>query len=303
MFRSMTAYCRKCVEVENQKRTVTVEIRSVNNRYLDLGVKLPKVLAAYEARVRSVVTGAGVNRGKVDMIITVARMWEGKAAAAPPMKLDHDAAEAYISLLSELRDRFGLADDITVTKVAAAPGIIVPAVADDENEAEEEWAAVEPVLSAALEEFVASRTREGENLRADIAGKLEKISSLVDRIEWMSEESSASLREKITARIRALTAEAGIEPDEGRILTECAIAADRLAIDEELVRLRSHLSALRAMMAETVPVGRKFDFQLQEVNREINTICSKCQNAAIASVGVELKNETEKVREQIQNIE
>lgn len=303
MFRSMTAYCRKCVDDENRKRTVTVEIKSVNNRYLDLGIKLPKSLAAYEARVRSVVTGAGVNRGKVDMIITVARIWEGASSGTPPMKLDRDAAAAYIALMHEMRDAFGIADDITVSRVAAVPGVIVPVAADEEADPEEEWAAVEPVLREALEEFVASRTREGENLRADIALKLDRISALVDRLDSMAEENAAALRAKITARIRALTIEAGVEPDESRILTECAAAADRLAVDEELVRLRSHLCALRGMMEETAPVGRKFDFQLQEVNREINTICSKCQNADMASVGVELKNETEKVREQIQNIE
>ncbi len=175
--------------------------------------------------------------------------------------------------------------------------------AGDAPDPEEEWIYIEPVLRGALEAFCAERVREGENLRRDIEGKLDGIGALVDRVDALSAANSAALHAKITSRIRTLLAESGAEPDENRILTECAIQADRLAIDEELVRLRSHLSALHEMTRSDAPVGRKFDFQLQEVNREINTICSKCQNADIAAVGVELKNETEKVREQIQNIE
>ena len=159
------------------------------------------------------------------------------------------------------------------------------------------------MLADALEAFCAERAREGENLRADICGKLRGIGALVDRVAELSDANTAALHERITARLTSLLADVGAAPDERLVLTECAALADRLAIDEELVRLRSHLSALEGMTAQDAPVGRRFDFQLQEVNREINTICSKCQNAEIAALGVELKNETEKVREQIQNIE
>ncbi len=301
MFKSMTAYCRKTAAADG--REISVEIKSVNNRFLDLSVRLPRTLAAIEPRVRTAVSEAGVSRGKVDVQITLTRTWGGEASAVPPRKLDREAAAAYIELLRELRDEFSLSDDISVMRVAANTEIFTVEGADDEVDINAEWEAIEPILSEALGEFVAGRIREGECLRADIEKKLDGISALISRVETLWEAGSAALYEKIKARISAIIGDAGATIDEGRLLTECAVQADRLAIDEELVRLRSHIAALCDMLNETAPVGRKFDFQLQEVNREVNTICSKCQDAAIAAVGVELKNETEKLREQIQNIE
>lgn len=303
MWKSMTAYCRKCAETEG--RTVSVEIKSVNNRYLDLGIKMPRALAGLEGRARALITGAGVNRGKVDVNITVTRTYgDGeRTSATPPPSLDIDLAAEYVACLRTLGEKLGLADDISVMKVAALPGVINAVTDDGETDVEAEWRAIEPVLSEALEGFVEGRVREGENLRADIEVKLARMAELVGRVETLSAGNREALYEKIAARIRALLADADAELNETRLLTECAVQADRIAIDEELVRLRSHLGALSGMLGEDIPVGRKFDFQLQEVNREINTICSKCQDAAIAAVGVELKNETEKVREQIQNIE
>lgn len=301
MFKSMTAYCRKTAAADG--RSISVEIRSVNNRFLDLSVKLPRTLAALEPRVRTAVSEAGISRGKVDIGITSARTWGAEASSQPPRALDHTAAAEYIRLLRELRDEFALDDDISVMQVAANPEIFTVDGAEDEVDIEAEWAAIEPILADALREFLEGRIREGECLRADIAKKLGGISSLVSRVEELWAAGSAGLYEKIKARIVAIIGDSGVTVDEGRLLTECAVQADRLAIDEELVRLHSHIAALSAMLDEAHPVGRKFDFQLQEVNREVNTICSKCQDAAIAAVGVELKNETEKLREQIQNIE
>ena len=301
MWKSMTAYCRKCAETEG--RTVSVEIKSVNNRYLDLGIRMPRALAGLEGRARALVTGAGVNRGKVDVNITVTRTYgDGeRTSATPPPSLDLDVAAEYVACLRTLGEKLGLADDISVMKVAALPGVINAATDDGESDVEAEWGAIEPVLSETLGGFVEGRVREGEHLRADIEVKLARIAELVGRVETLSAGNREALYGKIAARIRSLLADA--ELNETRLLTECAVQADRIAIDEELVRLRSHLGALSGMLGEDIPVGRKFDFQRQEVNREINTICSKCQDAAIAAVGVELKNETEKVREQIQNIE
>lgn len=301
MFKSMTAYCRKTAAADG--REISVEIRSVNNRFLDLSVRLPRTLASVEPRVRAAVSEEGISRGKVDIQITLNHLWGEDASATPPRKLDRTAAAEYIRLLRELRDEFSLCDDISVMRVAANPEIFTVEGADDVVDTDAEWAAIEPILGEALGEFVAGRLREGECLRADIEKKLAGVSALISRVEELWEASSAALYEKIKARITALIDDAGVTVDEGKLLTECALQADKLAIDEELVRLRSHIAALCEMLDETAPVGRKFDFQLQEVNREVNTICSKCQDAAIAAIGVELKNETEKLREQIQNIE
>lgn len=303
MFKSMTAYSRKSSCADG--RQITVEIRSVNNKFLDLGIRLPRTLAALESELRALVTAAGISRGKLDLTVNITRLYgegDATAAKAPPM-LDAAAAEAYIALLRELRDRFELYDDISVMRVAENRDIFTVAGADDEPDIDAEWRYIKPVVEAALEAFRAERIREGENLRRDIAAKLDGMEVLVDRVDALSAENAAAIHERISTRLRALLAETGATPDENRVLTECALLADRLAIDEELVRLRSHLCALREMTESEAPVGRRLDFQLQEVNREVNTICSKCQNADIAAVGVELKNETEKIREQIQNIE
>lgn len=303
MFRSMTAYSRSCAEADG--RSVSVEIKSVNNKYLDLSVRMPRALVTLEPRIRARFAEAGVSRGKVDVTVSVSRIYgegEDKTASAP-LTVDRAAAAAYIAALKALRDEFGLYDDISVMKVAENRDIFTVAGAGDEPDPEAEWKYILPVLSEALDAFCAERIREGENLRADIEGKLNGIGALVERVGALAAEGAASLRERITQRLVSLLSDAGIAPDERLVLTECALLSDRLAIDEELVRLRSHLASLEAMTSLTVPVGRRFDFQLQEVNREINTICSKCQNAEIAALGVELKNETEKVREQIQNIE
>lgn len=303
MFRSMTAYSRKCAETDG--RSVSVEIKSVNNKYLDLNIRMPRAIVTLEPRIRSLFSEAGVSRGKVDVTVSCTRIWgegEDKTSSAP-LVIDRAAAASYIAALKTLRDEFGLYDDISVMKVAENRDIFTVEGAGDETDPETEWAYIRPVLADALEAFCAERAREGENLRADICGKLRGIGVLVDRVAELSDANTAALHERITARLTSLLADVGAAPDERLVLTECAALADRLAIDEELVRLRSHLSALEGMTAQDAPVGRRFDFQLQEVNREINTICSKCQNAEIAALGVELKNETEKVREQIQNIE
>ncbi len=303
MFRSMTAYSRRCAETDG--RSVSVEIKSVNNKYLDLNIKMPRALITLEPRIRALFAQAGVSRGKVDLTVSCSRIYgdgEEKTTSAP-LVLDRAAAAAYIAALKSLRDEFGLYDDISVMKVAGNKDIFTVEDAGSEVDPEVEWNCILPVLSEALDAFCAERAREGENLRADISCKLSGIKALVDRVDELSAANAATLRQRITARLTSLLADAGATPDERMVLTECAVLADRLAIDEELVRLRSHLSALEEMTSLTVPTGRRFDFQLQEVNREINTICSKCQNAEIAALGVELKNETEKVREQIQNIE
>ena len=295
MFRSMTAYGRHAVS--NEKCEITVELKSVNSKFLDLSIKAPRVLSPLESRIKSAVTAHPISRGRLDVFINYTR----SESSGTTLALDESYAEGYIAALRELRDRFGLTDDISVMTVAQNRDIFT--VREVSEDLDAVWEELLPAINAACEEFVAERLREGENLRRDILGKIAHLRELTDRIEEISKGEIESARDRIKARLMTVLADNRITVDENRILTECAIWADKIAIDEELVRLRSHFSALEAMSELDIPVGRKFDFQLQESSREINTIGSKCQNAEIAKLVVEMKNESEKIREQIQNIE
>ena len=295
MFRSMTAYGRHAVS--NEKCEITVELKSVNSKFLDLSIKAPRVLSPLESRIKSAVTAHPISRGRLDVFINYTR----SESSGTTLALDEGYAEGYIAALRELRDRFGLTDDISVMTVAQNRDIFT--VREVSEDLDAVWEELLPAINAACEEFVAERLREGENLLRDILGKIAHLRELTDRIEEISKGEIESARDRIKARLMTVLADNRITVDENRILTECAIWADKIAIDEELVRLRSHFSALEAMSDLDIPVGRKFDFQLQESSREINTIGSKCQNAEIAKLVVEMKNESEKIREQIQNIE
>ncbi len=295
MFRSMTAYGRG--SVSNDKCEITVELKSVNSKYLDLTVKAPRSLSPLEARIKSAVTAHPISRGRVDVFINYAN----SSSSGTALALDEGYADGYISALRELRDKFGLLDDISVMTVAQNRDIFT--VREVGEDLDEVWESLLPVINAACDEFVTERLREGENLRRDILSKIAHLRKLTDRIEELSRGDIEGARDRIRQRLIAVLADNRITVDENRLLTECAIWADRVAIDEELVRLRSHFSALEAMAELDIPIGRKFDFQLQESSREINTIGSKCQNAEIAKLVVEMKNESEKIREQIQNIE
>jgi uncharacterized protein (TIGR00255 family) len=215
--------------------------------------------------------------------------------------LDSAYLESYLSALRRLRDEFGLADDISVMTVARNQEIFT--FDKPEEDLEAEWEIFKSVLDEAIAGYNEMRCREGEKLENDLKAKLELVKEYADEVEKISAEDIVGYRDKLEAKIRSFLEDAKITPDENRLLTECAIWADKIAIDEELVRLRSHFAALEAMAELDIPVGRKFDFQLQESSREINTIGSKSQNAEIAKLVVEMKNESEKIREQIQNIE
>lgn len=295
MFRSMTAYGRHAYISEN--REITVELKSVNNKFLDLSVKAPRTLSPLESRIKSAVTSHPISRGRIDVFINYVRA----DSSGTTLALDEGYAKGYIEALRELRDKFGLTDDISVMTVAQNRDIFT--VREVGEDLDEIWEELLPVINAACEEFVSERVREGENLRRDILGKIAHLRELTDKIEEISKGEIESARDRIKARLITVLADNRITVDENRILTECAIWADKIAIDEELVRLRSHFTALESMSELDIPVGRKFDFQLQESSREINTIGSKCQNADIAKLVVEMKNESEKIREQIQNIE
>lgn len=294
MAKSMTAFGRARRELDG--KTVNVEIKSVNSRYLDLQIRTSRICSPIEDRIKSRVSAA-ISRGKVELSITVDQTKKTNAA----VELDTAYAESYINALRKLRDTFSLSDDISVMTVAQNRDVFSVSLA--EADLDRLWEEILPVLDEALESFDRMRKAEGERLRLDLVGKKEKILSLVDRVEQMSASSIDGYREKFEARIRKLIGESGVEIDEARILTECAIYADKVAIDEEIVRLRSHFVAFDEIFAQSEPIGRKLDFLVQEINRETNTIGSKCTDSSIARIVVDIKSEIEKIREQIQNIE
>ncbi len=295
MTRSMTGFGRAAAEQDG--RQITVEIKSVNNRFLDCGVRLPRKWAALEDRIKSFLQSRGFVRGKVDVSISVA----GSTEEAVSVALDEGYLAGYLAALCRLRDDYRLTDDITVMNVAKNPSVF--SVRAEEPDLEADWAALAPVLAAAADANLAARAREGEALAADLSAKLQNIRALVDKIEGLTAQTVAAYRERLAERVREALADNRIEPDESRLLTEVALFADRVAVDEELVRLRTHFGAMEGMLQSDEPVGRKLDFLLQEMNREINTTGSKCNDAAVAALVVEVKYELEKMREQIQNLE
>lgn len=299
--RSMTAFGR--AQVAGEGYEVTVELRSVNNRYLDLNVRLPRAWTAQEERIKSALSRLGVSRGKVDVNVSVAdtRTQSGGTLLEP----DFEAARRYLEAARDLEARLGVPNDLTASRMLTLPGVMVPVKEDTDEDDDAVWAKLSPALTQAAEAFLAAREREGARLSEDVLAKLEVIRGMVATIAARSEENIASHRVRFEERLRAALGEVGngIAIDEGRILTECALYADRVAIDEELVRLSSHFDTLEALFASAEPVGRKLDFMLQETNREINTIGSKCADADMARTVAEVKSELEKIREQVQNIE
>ena len=295
MIRSMTAFGRskKCVGGKD----ITVEIRSVNNRFFDCSVKIPRSFSFLEEKIKPYLQSKSVSRGKVDVYIGI----DVINSPIPEITIDEGYATAYINALQVLAEKYPIKDDISVMKVAQNHDIFV--IRKSEEDIEKEWADLREVLDEALEKFIQGRKREGENIETDIKLKVENIASLVDKIEDISVSDISGYREKLETRLREMLSDNKLVFEESRILTECAIFADKIAIDEEIVRLRSHFCAFSDILSANEPAGRKLDFLLQEMNREINTIGSKCQNSSIARIVVEVKSEFEKIREQIQNIE
>ena len=295
MIRSMTGFGR-CRE-ECSGRDITVEIKSVNSRYLDCSVKISRAVGYLEERIKPYLQTRGISRGKVDVWIGV----ENADTAGVCVELDDAYLKGYLSALEQLRDGYGLRDDISVMSVAKNQQIFV--IRKPQEDAEKDWQELLSVLEPAVDAFLAVREREGALLASDIRAKMENIKACVDQVEILSQDSILHYRERLAEKIRDALADNRIQPDESRILTECAIFADKVAVDEELVRLRAHFEAFEAILASGEPVGRKLDFLLQEMNREVNTTGSKCNNAEIARLVVDMKCELEKIREQIQNLE
>ena len=292
MIRSMTGYGRGQQLLHG--RSITVEIRSVNHRYFEFSCRTPRGCAFLEDRLKRTLQQV-ISRGKVEVSLTLQTVESRGGAVA----VDHALAGQYLTALRALAAEYDLTDDLTLSAVARLPDLFT--VCRGEEDEEELAADVLSVLQEALDRFVAMREAEGERLRADVLSRLFTLEEHLAFVEERSPQTVAEYRARLTAKLNELLG--GAVADEARILTEAAIVADRLAVDEETVRLHSHIAQLRGILDCAEPVGRKLDFLVQEMNRETNTIGSKCSDTAIAGHVVEMKSEIEKIREQIQNIE
>lgn len=292
MIRSMTGYGRSEQIVDG--RAVTVEIKSVNHRYFEFSCRTTRGYSFLEEKLKSFLQGR-ITRGKVDAYISV----ETLESAQTQVLVNHSLAEGYVQALRELAERYGLRDDISVSTVSRYSDIFSVHKAPEDEEAV--WNSVQQAAEEALKNFLAMREAEGERLRADVLSRAGTIMKLVDEIETRSPQTVAEYQERLRQKIQELLGDNTV--DEQRLLTETAIFADKVAVAEETVRLRSHFRQMEEMMKTDAPIGRKLDFLVQEMNREANTIGSKAVDSKIAYLVVDIKAEIEKIREQIQNIE
>lgn len=292
MIKSMTGYGRAIQELNGKE--ITVEIRSVNNRYLDCSVKLPRIYTFAEEPIKQRVKQF-VTRGKVDVFVTV----NATQSADVKITLNRPVLEGYLAAFHEISESYGLRDDVSVSSVSRLPDVFtVQRREEDEDEVLQELLTV---TEAALQAYQSMRLKEGEALKRDLQEKAARILTLVEQVEQRSPVTVAEYRQRLEARIREVLENTPI--DDSRVLTEVAVFADKVAVDEETVRLRSHLDQLSAMLESGEPIGRKLDFLMQEMNREANTIGSKGNDLEQARTVVEIKAELEKIREQMQNIE
>lgn len=292
MIKSMTGFGSAKGTVEGIE--VTVELKSVNNRYLDTSVRLPRSFMFAEETIKSAVQ-SHISRGKVDVFVSI------NTAMADDMTVvvNKPLLKGYIDAIKQISDEYEIPADMTAMTVSRFPDVL--SVEKKELDADAVAEGIKEIAEQALNDFDSMRLREGEKLRDDVLSKLETINGLVAVIEENAPKTVAEYRERLLQKLNEVIGIAGI--DESRIITEAAIFADKVAVDEETVRLRSHMAQLKTMINGSSPTGRKIDFLIQEFNREANTIGSKCQNADIAHTVVDLKSEIEKIREQIQNIE
>ena len=292
MIKSMTGFGR-CEAVTDECK-ISVEIKAVNHRYLDLSIKMPKKFNYFEAAMRTLLKDY-IQRGKVDVFITYEDYTEDQVS----LKYNSTLAAEYMKNFEKMAEQFGLEDDVTVSMLSRCPEVLtMEQVPEDE---EHMWAMLQEVLKGAAENFVETRLREGENLKNDLIGKLDHMLSMVDFIEERSPKILEEYRQRLGDKVRELLQNSTI--DESRILTEVTVFADKICVDEETVRLRSHIDGMKKELLAGGSVGRKLDFIAQEMNRESNTILSKSNDLEISDQGILLKTEIEKVREQIQNIE
>lgn len=292
MIKSMTGFGRS--EVADSDRKITIEMKSVNHRYFEPTIKMPKKLGVYEAGIRTLLKQY-INRGKVDIFVTYEDFSENKFC----LKFNEDLAEEYMGIFKHMAEHFGIENDIKVSGLSRYPEVIT--MEEQNNDEEEIWHLLESAICSACEQFVQTREIEGDKLKNDLVEKLDYMLELVDNIETRSPAIIAAYRSKLEDKVHELLADANI--DESRIATEVTIFADKICVDEETVRLRSHIESTKDTLIEGGSVGRKLDFIAQEMNREANTILSKANDLETSNWAISLKTEIEKVREQIQNIE
>lgn len=293
MIKSMTGFGR--CEVSEGERKFTVEMKGVNHRYLDVNIRMPKKLNFFETAIRNLLKQS-IQRGKVDIFITYEDLSENQMS----LKYNEKLAGEYLDYFSQMEESFSLDNDIRVSTLLRCPEVLT--MEEQAVDDEELWNGLKKALGGATSQFVESRTLEGEHLRDDIIKKLDGMLDLVGYIEERAPKIIAQYREKLENKVRELLSDTQIE--EGRIAAEVVIFADKICTDEEVVRLRSHVVHMKeTLKSEGNGIGRKLDFIAQEMNREANTILSKANDLEVSNVGIDLKTEIEKVREQIQNIE
>lgn len=292
MIQSMTGFGRG--EAANEKYKVTIEMKSVNHRYLDLSVRLPRKLNFYEPAIRNQVKEFA-KKGKIDIFVSIEQLQEN----AESIQYNPQIAAAYLSGISQMADEFSIDGTIQAYQLARFPDVFTKAEEDDN---EEEWIPiVTQALRDACEKFAESRRIEGEKLAKDLSDKLDHISDLVDKIETRSPQIVEEYRKKITEKVEQLLGDTQI--DENLLATEIVMFSDKICVDEEMVRLRTHVEHVKETLAVGENIGRKLDFLIQEMNREANTTLSKANDSEVSEYGIDLKTEIEKIREQIQNIE
>lgn len=294
MIKSMTGFGR-CRTVLHG-REISVEIKSVNHRFFEFSCRTPKGYGFLDDKLKALVNSR-VSRGKIDMFVTV-----GTAEDTPAeVKINHSLVSGYINAMKEISETYGIENDVTVTAISRFPDVYTVSKAQEDEE--EITADVLEAANTAIDGFIAMREAEGEKMKADILGRAEVILATVEEIEERSPQTVKEYEERLLDRINKTLLDYNINIDEQRVLTEVAVFADKVAVAEETVRLRSHFAQLSKIMESQTPIGREIDFIIQEMNREANTIGSKVQDAEIAHKVVKIKSEIEKMREQIQNIE
>ena len=292
MIKSMTGFGR--CEIAKGDRKITVEMKSVNHRYLDVSIKMPKKLNFFEAAIRSELKNY-IQRGKVDVFIAYEDLTESNVC----VKYNKELAAEYMKYLTQMAEDFSLDNDIRVSTLSRYPEVL--GMEEQTVDEEELWQLLAEAIDGAAQKFVETRIKEGENLRDDLVSKLDGMLAHVDYITERSPQIIAEYRQKLEEKVKELIGD--VQIDESRLLMEVTIFADKVCVDEELVRLRSHIETTRENLIQGGSIGRKLDFIAQEMNREANTILSKANDLEISNRAIELKTEIEKVREQIQNIE
>lgn len=290
--KSMTGFGR--AEVSNDQYRLSVEVKSVNSRFLDLSIKMPKKFNALEANIRNTVKEY-ISRGKVDLFIT----YESFSEKGKALRLDLPLAKEYLESMRTLVNALGVEDNVKVTNLAALPDVLV--LSEESEDEEALWESLKPSLVGALERFSETRVMEGENLQKDLLGKLAEMEAIVNRIDARSPEIAAAYEARLRAKVSELLEGTGI--DEARIVQEVTIYSDKICTDEERVRLHSHIKNMRTKLQNGGLVGRELDFVAQEMNREANTTLSKANDLIVSEDAIGLKTLIEKIREQIQNLE